>query len=246
MTTRRRFFLPRNFIRNGTATLTSGQAHHLRDVLRLKDGDAVELFNDCGEVYTGTVRLCRAQVQIGDLRRIAAEKTPGRLVLAVSLIKAVRFEWILQKSTELGVEEIIPLETRFCDIRIPPARLGPRMKRWERIVQEACKQCRRPALPRIRQPLPFRDFVSIGDYRSFSRVLFHERAEQDWRPDNLSSGQMILCTGPEGGWEDREVQLAEKAGFGIYRMGPWILRAETAALAAVSIAQYQILLGRNE
>lgn len=238
---RRRFFVSRDFIRRGEATLSSDQAHHLRNVLRIGVGQVVEIFDGEGNGYWGEVALNESSVVIRNLHQIPPDDRRIPLILAAALIKPGRFEWLLEKATELGVDEIIPLMTLRSGIQIPDEKLGIRLKRWERIVLEASKQCGRSALLRIHRPRQFLDFIDRKENSSLTRLLFWERAEESWQPDpTRSSNGFVVCIGPEGGWDGGEVEQAKKAGYRIVRLGRQILRTETAALAAASIIQYQI------
>jgi 16S rRNA (uracil1498-N3)-methyltransferase len=238
---RRRFFVPGECIRDGVACLLSDQAHHLRNVLRLRAGEVVEIFDGKGSGYAGEVDFQDTAVFIRGLRNITTHESQVRVLLAASLIKSSKFEWILQKATELGVQEIIPLKTRRSDIEIPEGRIAERLQRWDRIVMEASKQCRRSSAPRIDAPQAFSDFLSMEGISSCARFMLYEKASDPWCPDprRLLEG-VVLCIGPEGGWEGSEVEQARAAGWEIFNLGPWILRAETAALAAVSIVQHHI------
>jgi len=242
---RRRFYVPRESIREGTAALPPAQAHHLRDVLRMANGDPVEIFDGAGSAYVGEADLNGPEVFVRNLKSIPSPGFPFHLTLAASLIKPAKFELILQKATELGVDEIIPLKTRHSEIRIPEYRIGGRLERWNRILTEAAKQCRRSAAPRLQQPLDFDIFLRSGDFSAGAATLFYEKCEEPWAPEGPIAAQVILCTGPEGGWAQEEVEQAREAGFRIAGLGPWILRAETAAIAAVAIVQHQIHILRR-
>ncbi len=236
---RRRFFVPEDCIKGGTAVLTSDQAHHLRDVLRLRAGDEVELFDGSGSSYSGKIRSCGPRVRIELVERIDASPESGNsLTLAAALVKPDRFELILQKGTELGVARFLPLETRYSTVRIPPAKLHSRMERWQRIVREASKQSRRAKMPEIEQPCPFARLLTSQDYVKHVKVLLYERAREGLDAASVIGGPVLLCIGPEGGWDDSEAQAAGRAGFRIVTLGSRILRAETAAIAAVSIFQF--------
>lgn len=152
---------------------------------------------------------------------------------------------MLQKGTELGVDEIVPLETRFAAVRIPPCRLESRLERWRRIVTEASKQSRRDTVPKIHAPLPWEAFLASPEHAACARFMLYEKAGERIRtvPSNLD--QVLLCVGPEGGWQESEAQAAEQAGFRLVNLGSRILRAETAALAAISIFQF-LLQRENE
>lgn len=233
--TRRRFFLPREHIRNGIATLPPQQAHHLRHVLRVPAGSEVELFDGCGGVYRGTVEFHGTRVRVVSLREVDSAPEPrSRLILGAALIKPDRFELVLEKGTELGVDEFVPLLTRFCNVRIPENRLEERMKRWERIVQEACRQCGRASVPAVGRPAGFAGFLEENRSRGSGFLLYENAAK--CRPLHLpQSDRIVLCVGPEGGWDEAEVRAAENAGWEVFRLGSTILRAETAAIAAVAL-----------
>jgi len=240
---RRRFYVPGNSIRDGVACLPSDQAHHLRDVLRMGSGEVIEIFDGKGSGYVGEVDLRDSKVYVRSLQNIPSEELKIRLILAAALIKSSKFEWILQKATELGIHEIIPLKTRLSEIEIPGGKVALRLERWDRIVREASKQCHRSAAPRVHAPRAFQDLLSAEDISSCSRFLFCEKAQEPWRPEQgILSERIVICIGPEGGWDSGEIEHAKEAGFKAFSLGPWILRAETAAIAAVSIIQHQINL----
>jgi 16S rRNA (uracil1498-N3)-methyltransferase len=240
---RRRFYVPGNSIKEAIACLPPDQAHHLRDVLRIGAGEIVEIFDGAGSGYVGVVDLRDSLVYVCELQRIPLEEPKIRLILAVALIKSSKFEWILQKATELGVHEIIPLKTRFSEIEIPGGKLTLRLERWDRIIREASKQCRRSTAPRIRAPQAFADLLSAENFSSCSKFLFYEKAREAWRPDQgVLSEQVVVCIGPEGGWDADEIERAREAGCRVCSLGPWVLRAETAAIAAVSVLQHHIHL----
>ncbi len=238
---RKRFYVPGDLIRESVATLPRDQAHHLRNVLRLRNGDPVEIFDGAGTGYSGKVRYGGDEVHVDSLTIISSPETPqARLVLAQALIKADKFEWVLQKGTELGVSEFIPLETRFCDVRIPGSRIGGRIERWRRIVSEASRQCCRYSVPEVRKPMSLADLLSAETPASYKRLFLYEHAPDRWSGSLPPAGGYLLCIGPEGGWHPEEADAASGAGFDLFNLGPRILRAETAALAAVTLLQFQI------
>lgn len=236
---RRRFFVPPESVTGPSAVLPEVQAHHLRDVLRIGAGEAVEIFDGTGRGWAGEVAYSGSRVLVCGLEPLAARQPGIHVILAAALIKPARFEWMLEKATELGVDEVIPLKTRFGDIRIPDARLGDRVGRWDRIAREAARQCGRMDAPRIHDPVDFARLLESGAVGV--RVLFHEKAGEPWRPDPaaLEAG-VLLCVGPEGGWSDGETDAARAAGFAVCGLGPRILRAETAALAALAVLQHRV------
>lgn len=242
----RRFYIPPESIHDSAAQLPADQVHHLRNVLRIQAGDAVEIFDGAGNGYSGEVEFRGSDVFICQLKRLPSQASPVRLILAGALIKPAKFEWVLEKATELGVDEILPLKTRFSDIRIPEDKIADRLARWDRIVKEASKQCRRFASPRVHPPRNLEDFLGAEEFSSSTRILFYEKSPDLWQPESgIMPSSVILCVGPEGGWEEREIELAEKAGCKIVGLGHLILRAETAAIAAIAILQHHIQLNRK-
>jgi 16S rRNA (uracil1498-N3)-methyltransferase len=242
----RRFYIPPESIQDDAAQLPADQVHHLRDVLRIQPDDTVEIFDGAGNGYSGDVEFRGAEVFICRLKSLPSQSSPIRLILAGALIKPAKFEWVLEKATELGVDEILPLKTRFSDIRIPDDKIADRLNRWDRIVKEASKQCRRFASPRVHPPRNFEDFLAAEEFLNCKRILFYEKSPNLWQPDSeIIQGNVVLCVGPEGGWEDREIELAAKSGCKIVGLGSLILRAETAAIAAIAILQHHIQLNQK-
>jgi 16S rRNA (uracil1498-N3)-methyltransferase len=240
--TRRRFYVPRDWIKEGNATLPPIQAHHLRNVLRIHSGEIVEIFDGAGSGYTGEVELRNSDVLVRALKSIPSPESPFHLTLAAALIKSTKFEWMLEKSTELGVDTIVPLKTRLSDSRIPADRMESRLERWRRIVREASRQCMRFTEPQLSEPMDFGAFLTSRDFDGNTKILFYEKADESWQLDGFVSDRLVLCIGPEGGWEPREIEQAREAGFRICGLGPRILRAETAAIAAIAIVQHSLHL----
>ena len=236
--TRRRFFVPHALIHDQSASLPPDQAHHLRDVLRLRTGAEVEIFDGEGHSYTGVVRNTDEEVVIERLERITRVEPPAlELILALALAKPGGFEWVLQKATELGVTEVVPLVTRYSQVRITGQKLDSRLTRWNRILREASRQCGRSAVPKLSAPRAFAEFASANPYDAKSFFLY----EQGTKPLETegSATRALLCVGPEGGWHSDEVELAERAGWRVFRLGPRVLRTETAAVAALAILQHR-------
>jgi len=236
---RRRFFILKDQIRDGAAVLGPEQAHHLRDVLRLGAGDEVEVFDGDGHAYSGRIEFVGKEIHIASLVQLHSAAQPGTsFVLAAALIKLDRFEWMLQKGTELGVDRFLPLETRFCSVRIPASRLEARLERWRRILMEASRQSRRLTVPKIMPPFAFYALLASTEHAEYARFMLHERASERLNARDLTSKNILLCVGPEGGWDEAETRKAEESGFRVVSIGPRILRTETAALAASAIFQF--------
>jgi len=236
---RRRFFVPPNHIAGRTARLPPEELHHARDVLRLAPGEVVEVFDGEGAGYAGRLEARESGWVVEDLEPIAARtESPLDLVLALALVKANRFEWALEKATELGVREIVPLAARRSEIRIAAPKLPQKIERWRRIVREAAKQCRREAVPRVEPPLAVEEYLA-REAPETERLLFSELAAAPWDGRLGAARRVEVIIGPEGGWAAEETAAAQQAGCRITGFGPRILRAETAAVAALALVQFQ-------
>ena len=237
----RRFCIPPELIRGKEARLPDAEAHHLRNVLRIREGERAEIFDGKGGNWFGTVEFRNGEVFICGLEQVNSRLQPPapRLVLAMAMIKPARFEWALEKATELGIDEFLPLYTARSEIRISGEKIAGRLTRWDRIAKEASKQCMRSDVPRVSFPLEFRAFLSFREYSVQSKILFHEKAVDQWPVGRTETDDTIICIGPEGGWTEEEIEFAAKSGCGVFGLGPRVLRAETAAIAAISIFQHQ-------
>jgi len=228
-----------HLIAGDSAILLPEQAHHLRNVLRLSAGDAVELFDGEGHRYSGVVEQLGPEVRIGRIvKHHSIGGPPPQLVVAAGLIKQDRFEWMLEKATELGVDEFVLLTTRRSNIRIPEDRLVARLQRWHRITREAARQCGRTGVPTIRRPIDAAAFFGMESASACAKFFFLEGAGEQLAPRLGGCRRAILCIGPEGGWDTDEVAAARQAGFEVCGLGSRMLRAETAALAAVAVFQF--------
>ncbi|HZN07351.1 MAG TPA: 16S rRNA (uracil(1498)-N(3))-methyltransferase [Pyrinomonadaceae bacterium] len=237
--TRRRFFAPPSAFNFGkrTVTLASDEARHLREVLRLKAGDEVQVFDGEGKEFRAAVSQARrefAELEIRDEIDAMRPESPLELTLAVALLKGEKFDLVVQKGTELGVNQFVPLITRYADIRLRDEADGAkRIARWQRIALEAAKQSGRAVVPQVTMPVPFESVI-----RDNSCLLFSERDGQSLDTDSkLQSVTAII--GSEGGWSDEELDQARKSGVPIVTLGGRILRSETAAIATAALLQHR-------
>jgi len=230
---RRRFFV--DSVHSGQARIVGQDAHHLTRVLRVEAGQKFEI-SDNRDVYLAEVESARKDVvSFVILERIAAPPPALHATLLVSLIKFERFEWMLEKSTELGVERLIPVEAERSEKGLAQA-AAKRIARWRRIAREASEQSRRARLPEIDEPIGFPAALATpADHRY---ALEEETAPPIFSqlPGNrVPQDRVALLVGPEGGWTDRERAAISDAGWIAVSLGREILRAETAALAGLAI-----------
>lgn len=242
---RHRFYAPPTQFTATTVSLDEDEAHHLSRALRLSEGDRVFVFDGAGSEWEcEIVRIAKREVELNLLRLLTdAVESPLRLTLAQALIKGDKFDWVIQKATELGVTRIVPLVTEHSDIKFAKGRAEERaeqrLQRWRRISLEALKQCGRRRLVEICEPAPFDDFCGLA--ADSACLIFSERGGESLAEVSAKLrdvNQLSLCVASEGGWSERELLKAETSGFIAVNLGSRILRAETAAIAAVSLAQH--------
>lgn len=208
-------------------TVTGDEFHHSIRVVRARAGEEVELFDRAGHAARGVVEAIerdRAVIRTGEV--LPSRESSLDLHLAMAVIQLEKFELVLQKGTELGVKTFIPLVTERVELR--PERYSGKMDRWEKIVFEAVKQCGRTLVPKIEPPADFTEVIT----RPGTKLLFDADAEP---PTANRQPPTTLLIGPEGGWTPDELRAARDHGVHFERLGPRRLRAETAAIAAVSI-----------
>lgn len=233
---RRRFFVPE--IRHGVAELAGDDAEHLVRVLRAEVGQIYEI-SDNHQAYLAEILVARKSlVSFKVLERLEAAPIPVHVVLAPALIKFDRFEWLVEKATELGVVEIRPFEAVRSEKGLRQA-ATKRRARWERIALEASEQARRVALPQISEASRFGEALAIeaGVKLMLDEMAGVEPILKVLPGEREPSGRVALLLGPEGGWTDSERSEALGAGWRACSLGGTILRAETAAMAAVAIVQ---------
>ena len=221
-------------------------AHQARDVLRLRPGDTLTLLDGAGGAYAAeVVTLDRRRVVARLGERVAGvAEPPVRVVLCQGMLKAAKFEWVLQKGTELGVAAFVPL---LCEraVKATEEASDSKRHRWDRIVAEALEQCGGFTLPETRQPMPLMHALAGIPEGTIALIPWEEERETSFA-DALQSAlaargaasisELRLFIGPEGGFSEGEVALARRHGAIPVTLGPRILRAETAALVAVTLA----------
>jgi len=241
---RRRFYAAPNAISGSLIDLARDETHHLARVLRLKVGDEAFVFDGCGREYRCRILLLdnhRAQLEVVEPLTDKIE-SPIHLTLAQALAKGEKFDFIVQKATELGVRCIVPLVTRYADVKLSEEKSAKRLERWQRISLEALKQSGRRQLVDIAHPLTVAAFLE-SRAPSASLLVFSERAGSAITTALAASvdpQRVIACIGPEGGWSDDELERFAAHGAQAVTLGPRILRTETAAIVALTLIQHTL------
>lgn len=228
-----RFYNPLAATAGDRVELDPEESHHLAHVRRIGVGETVELFDGQAGVWRGEVlRIGKRAVELRLLQRLDARPAPPlEITLATAVPKGDRFDWLIEKCTELGVARLVPLR---CERSVVDPR-SSRLERLRRRVIEACKQCRRDRLMTIEDPVGFPEY--LGSESVARRVVAHPGGPLPWEWAMSSPGEAIsLLIGPEGGLTPDEVDSARGAGWEPVGLGQTILRIETAGVAAAAFA----------
>jgi 16S rRNA (uracil1498-N3)-methyltransferase len=230
---RRRFFV--DALRNGLAEIHGEEARHLTRVLRVEPGQQYEI-SDNHAAYLAEIAEARGErVVFRIVEPIPAPPPVAPITLLASIVKFDRFEWIVEKSTELGVERIVPVAATRTEKGLFEAS-AKRAERWLRIARESSQQSRRVRMPAILPAVRFeRAIAETAEYRCFLDEGAAPPLLATLPAERATTDRIAVLLGPEGGWTDAERQLATASGWRAASLGPQILRTETAAVAALAI-----------
>lgn len=235
----RRFFVPPQSLADDPVLLDGDTLHHMTSVLRLPVGEEVLLLDGTGNLsHCRLIRLDRKAGAARVLRRWRETETAFPIQLLQSLPKGDKMELILQKGTELGITRFVPVLAGRSTPKPPEQREDSRLQRWQRIIREAARQCRRPRLPSLSATVPLAEALAACDAEL--RLLLWEqecRPLAETLPGRRPASAAVLV-GPEGGFSAEEARTAAAAGFIPVGLGPRILRSETAGFAVAAILQH--------
>jgi len=233
--------------------LTGSEAHHARDVLRMKNGEKLVLFNGEGREITGEiVDVSADEIRLRKLHEAETPPLRCRIVLGQAIPKGKNIELIVQKAVEIGAAEIAPIISDRTIVQVDSESAAQKQSKWQQIAIEAAKQCGQNWLPRIHTPKKLRDFFSntvqqafdlrlIGSLQPDARHLKKILAEySDQRRDRPRS--VLILVGPEGDFTPAELSLARQHDCQPITLGPIILRVETAAIYCLSVLSYELLI----
>ena len=222
---------------NETIHLEEEAAHHLRQVLRLRSGNPLILFNGNGGEYQAQLAQLSKQgvtALLGERIRQEAEP-PLAIHLLIGISRGERMDLVLQKATELGVSRITPCLTQRCVVKLDDKKRNNRMNHWWRVIVSACEQSGRCRLPQLDQPLEFANAISQNS--STLSLILDPTGSQTLANLSPPESSVSILIGPEGGLSDDELDIALQHGFLGIRLGPRVLRTETAPLAAIAAIQ---------
>ena len=238
-----RFFVPKKKLRGNCGVIEGQELAHLRKVLRLLPGDHITVFDDSGWEHEAIIR--RLSADQGEIEIIksgeAGRESPLQLTLGIGLTKGEKIDFVVEKATELGVQTIAPFTSAFSVPKFDARKIAARTARWEKIALSATKQCGRTRVPEILPLCEFESWVK-RDWGETLKLLFWENERHqslhEAHEKYLHKKSLLLAIGPEGGFAAQEADLAQSNGFEPIQIGRRILRAETAAVSALSLVQF--------
>ncbi|AZD82412.1 16S rRNA methyltransferase, RsmE family [Pseudomonas chlororaphis subsp. aurantiaca] len=219
----------------GEHELPEAQAHYIGRVLRMAEGDALQLFDGSGNEFRGTLlEVGKKRVVVRLDESFAGQvESPLQIHLGQGLSRGERMDWAIQKATELGVSEITPIFSERCEVRLKDERADKRLAHWRQVAVSACEQCGRSRVPVIHPPVLLADWIK--QTQADLKLVLHPVAEP--LVSHAKPATLAFLIGPEGGLSDTEVDQAQDAGFLPARLGPRVLRTETAPVVALAVAQ---------
>ena len=240
-----RFFTSPENISEGVVTLCGSDVIHIRNVLRLKSGDRVQVLDGRGGCFTvSLIRVGREKIQgrIESREDARNYESPLFIRLGQALVKGTGYDGIVRRAVELGVGHVVPVKSRRCIVKLSKFDMVRKAERWQRIAREASKQCGRGRVPEVGPAVMSVEAFCTANQDADLKLAFweEERATQvnDIPVGGKPSSAAILI-GPEGGFAAGEIKIAEKYGFRPVNLGPRLLRTDTAPLVALSILQYR-------
>ncbi|MDK2822670.1 MAG: rRNA (uracil1498-N3)-methyltransferase [Clostridia bacterium] len=241
----RRFFVSPQGIEGEKVYITGSEAHHLVEVLRLKEGDQVIIIDGTGLEYEVRINTITEGIVKGDIKGVTSSTrdTSVKVTLVQGIPKGDKMELIIQKCTELGVTKIIPILTERTVVKLDNDKKKKRQERWQKIAQEASKQCKRATVPEVTEIIKWEQYLNSIDDGEEIIVLWEDeltRGLKSYLQVKKKLGSLSLVIGPEGGFSPSEITQLRNKGAKTVSLGPRILRAETAGLAALTMVLYEL------
>ena len=238
----RSFFVEPDEFHKPVAVLVGSEARHIRKVLRLRPGARVRVTDGRGHTADACIRAVEADRVLVDIMAPAATPPPDVHAFAVAqaMLKDRKMDALIRALTELGITTWLPFISARSVAQPDSRRLQARLARWARISREAVKQCGRRRQPQIRMAAGLDDILAWSTGFEHKTMFWEEAVALPVESHPRGAGRIMVIIGPEGGFTSDEAEAARQAGFALCALGPRILRAETAALAAVTLVQYLV------
>ena len=216
--------------------LEPGPSQHIARAMRMRPGDALTVFNGMGGEYPATISAVGKKfvaLELGELRDREVE-SPLAIHLGIAISRGDRMDWLIQKATELGVNSVSPVFTERVEVKLKGDRADKKRRHWQQIAIAACEQCGRNQLPQINASQELSRWIDKTE--ADLKLVLHHRAPVESDHD-ISPSSIALLIGPEGGLSEAEIGLSGNAGYQPLKLGPRVMRTETAPLAAIAILQ---------
>ena len=239
------FFVSPDCISQPAISVTGDVLIHIRDSLRATIGETLWFGDGQGVRYRAEITDITKRAVTGRILETIQEppyRTP-RLILGQSLLKGEKMDWVIQKATELGVNEIVPIESRHSVVHLKADRVDHQLARWQRIALEAAQQSEQWRVPTMAPPRSLATLLKTRASGTVTLMLAERRGGKSLQTVDLAqdaTSSVLVLIGPEGGWSQEEVQVAEQVGVEPITLGQYILRSETAAIAAICILQSRL------
>ena len=239
------FFVSPECIAPPTISITGDPLNHLRDSLRVTMGETLWLSNGQGTRYHIEISDVSKRAVTGHILETIQEspRNTPRLILGQSLLKGEKMDWVIQKTTELGVDTFVPIESRHSVVHLKADRVEHQLARWRRIALEATQQSEQWRVPTIAPPQSLAALLANRGHDTMSLILAARKDGKSLQTVELprdANSLVLVLIGPEGGWSKEELLSAERSRVKQITLGPHILRAETASITAISILQSRL------
>ncbi len=234
-----RIYTAEDLQESNTISLEAKAVKHIKDVLRMSAGESLILFNGDGHDYSAVIsELGKKQIRVEiESRQAVNNESTLAIHLLQPLCRAEKMDWCLQKATELGVSMITPFISSRVNINLAANRVEKKMYHWKSVIQSACEQSGRARLPVLNIPVSFNTAINNSD-RYALKLIASPTAVKNKLPNSETSLPQCICAiGPEGGFDQSEIEQAENKGFTSLLIGPRILRLETAVISALTLCQ---------
>lgn len=232
-----RLFVDQALTEHTDIQLNDQASHYLSKVLRLKEQSPLIVFNNRGGEYSAHINSLNKkslQLHIGEHQKLD-RLSDLQIHLGIGISKGDRFDWALQKATELGVTSISPLFTERTEIKLKADRAEKKLNHWRQVTISASEQCQRNRLPKLHAPQTLDQWLKLTD--ADKKWVLHHRSPEALNPtEKINSAALLI--GPEGGLSEEEIAAAIATGFSALSLGPRVLRTETAPIAAITLLQY--------
>lgn len=232
-----RLYLPDASSEGLVLNLPKASAHYLSKVLRLDAGAELQVFDGKGNEFIAVLEeVSKKSVSARLVKSVeTAAESPVSIHIGLGLTRGERMDYAIQKATELGANSFTPIFTERCEVKLKGDRLEKRLEHWQQIAISACEQCGRATLPSVNAPVPLIEFLKKAE-APLKLILDHRQTSS--LSSSIAPSEVIVLTGPEGGFTEFEIDQASAAGFQTVKLGNRVLRAETAPIAALSVLQW--------